>query len=103
MSTDSKIDLSQIPLNILIKEVESRKAKEVDKLVSGINENLQKLNELGLIPYNKFLSEDDNASELYYFYDGQAILLYYGTEDLANELAKLTGLIFFPVTELEID
>lgn len=49
------------------------------------------------------LAEDDSASELYYLYDGQAILLYYGTEDGANELKKLTGLVFFPVTQLEIE
>ena len=55
------------------------------------------LRQIGLL-----LSEDDHANELYYLYDGQALLLYYGTEDTVRELEKLAGLVFFPVTQLEI-
>lgn len=49
------------------------------------------------------LSEDDSENALYYFFDGQAILLYYGTEETANALEDMTGLLFFPVTQLRID
>ena len=43
MNTDRKQSLSEIPLEVLIEEVESRKVSEVKILIAEINTNLRKI------------------------------------------------------------
>lgn len=60
MNSEQRRDLSDIPLEVLIEEVESRKSAEIEILVSQINSSLKKLKILlGNSPYNKFLLEED--------------------------------------------
>lgn len=59
-NTNRKTSLSDIPLEILIEEVESRKISEVKILIAQINNNLEKLKTItGSNPYNKFLFKED--------------------------------------------
>lgn len=53
MTTNDKIDLSSIPTEVLIAEVEARKDDEVRQHVAEINKRLSKLKILGFTPYNK--------------------------------------------------
>lgn len=60
MNSEQRKDLSDIPLEVLIEEVESRKSAEIEILVSQINSSLKKLKILvGNSPYNKFLQDED--------------------------------------------
>lgn len=51
--TETNIDLSSVPLDRLIAEIEARKDDEIRKLVSEINLRLNKLKSLGFAPFNK--------------------------------------------------
>lgn len=60
MTTKDRIDLSSIPIDILIAEIESRKDDEVRQHVIEINNRLAKLKMLGFLPYNKDALEEVN-------------------------------------------
>ena len=60
MNTDRKTNLSDIPLEVLIEEVESRKISEVKILIAQTNANIKKLKTItGSYPYNKNLYKED--------------------------------------------
>lgn len=47
-----------------------------------------------LYEVGKILNRDEDPKNLWYFCDGQGVLLYYGTEEEAEALERKTGLIF---------
>ena len=60
MNTNRKTNLSEIPLEVLIEEIKSRKVSEVKILIAEINTNLRKIKAItGFNPYNKFLFKED--------------------------------------------
>ena len=61
MITKDKIDLSSIPIDVLIAEIEARKDDEIRQHVTEINNRLAKLKTLGFTPYNRDVLE--NADE----------------------------------------
>lgn len=61
MTVKDKIDLSSIPIDVLIAEIEARKDDEIRQHVTEINNRLAKLKTLGFTPYNKDVLE--NADE----------------------------------------
>lgn len=61
MITKDKIDLSSIPTDVLIAEIEARKDNEIRQHVTEINNRLAKLKTLGFTPYSRDVLE--NAAE----------------------------------------
>ena len=61
MTVKDKIDLSSIPIDVLIAEIEARKDDEIRQHVTEINNRLAKLKTLGFTPYNRDVLE--NADE----------------------------------------
>lgn len=47
-----------------------------------------------LLEVCRILSDDSNPNDLYFAYDGQAVLLYYGNASQVHKLGKKTGLTF---------
>ncbi|HJG96966.1 MAG TPA: hypothetical protein K8V90_07700 [Romboutsia timonensis] len=58
MTTKDKIDLSSIPTDVLIAEIEARKDDETRQHVTEINNRLAKLKTLGFTPYNRDVLEN---------------------------------------------
>ena len=61
MTTENKIDLSSVPLEVLIAEIETRKDDEIRQHIAEINKRLSKLKTLGFKPYNRDVL--DNVDE----------------------------------------
>lgn len=61
MTTENKIDLSSVPLEVLIAEIETRKDDEIRQHIAEINKRLSKLKTLGFTPYNRDVL--DNVDE----------------------------------------
>lgn len=60
MNNEKKYSLSEIPLEVLVEEIESRKFSEVKILIAEINANLARLKAItGSNPYNKILLKED--------------------------------------------
>lgn len=58
MITKDRIDLSSIPTDVLIAEIEARKDDEIRQHVTEINNRLAKLKTLGFTPYNRDVLEN---------------------------------------------
>lgn len=58
MITKDKIDLSSIPTDVLIAEIETRKDDEIRQHVNEINNRLDKLKTLGFTPYSRDMLEN---------------------------------------------
>lgn len=57
MTIKNDIDLSSVPIELLIAEIETRKDDEIRQLVTEINARLNKLKILGYTPFDKEVLE----------------------------------------------